>query len=1662
MLKKSNVIYNMCLNMIVKNEAHIILETLDSVYKYIDYWIICDTGSTDGTQQIIENFFKDKNIAGELYEEPWKNFAYNRTHALQKAYKKSKYLWIIDADDIVNGNLVFPKDMKSDSYNLTYGPGIRYVRTQVVNNQLEWIFKGVLHEFIERKNKESYYIDLIEGDYYIESRRLGSRNKNPQKYLDDAIILVRAIDEEPELAARYSFYAGQSYRDHGDLINAIKYYSKRIEYGGWYEEVYLSHMEIGNAMITLKYGKEAIVDIFMQGFKVIPDRYECLYYLTQYHYTNNDIERAFKVGTVLLNIKSILDYSLFVQEDIKKWKMYVLMYDIYIKMDEQNIVYPNEKKEQLIKYLNESNDVPLEIKNKLNHKNLPIIDSEQIDKLSNFIFLPNVDSYDNDIGYFPDKTFDELNDICNIFDNAVAFNTYGFIKSKINDVLIRLEPLKYQNEGIFISKKFVAEKIVDYEKIVDNEKYIDYNEELVNKISENIRTKKKNGITFTITTCKRYDLFEKTINSFINCCEDIMMIDRFIGIDDNSCKEDRNNMLNKYPFIEWIFKSEYSKGHLNSMNMIIDLIDSEYLVHLEDDWLFYERMDYISKALNILKQDKIITIDNIPNNQNIHIKQIKQVLFNKNYIEVAEQDTKGGYNCKTSDGFNYIIHEHYNDILDKENYNNACAKVNGSNCIYWSHYSFRPSVIKTDIFKTIGKYSLESSFFEREYADRYYASNFISSFFDKVTCRHIGKLTSEKGDNAYTLNNEKQFGITDNSSDSSSNISSDNSSNISSDVLSKESSTEPFTESSTEPSTEPSENQSNHKTYCINLERRPDRKNYMIKLFNKESITDYYFYKAIDGKQLKLSHIIYNLFENNDFNYRKGVIGCALSHYIIWKQLVESKYDFFIIYEDDITFTDNYKQKLDEVLKSVDFMECDYLLLGYHMFKNKRELHKDTYDTIKEDTIISKLNRELYIGSAFSYIITKTGASKILHYVNQNGIKHGIDYVVGIVPNLNIYETQPHLCFSEWVDKLSSDVDSDIQKDFDGFNFNNLIDQIKNEYYFYQYLDFSGNDILHYGKKTKNELFIILLENINSDIIAFNTLGFFKNKVDINKLVPSVYFLSSRNSYNYSFEEREGIFIRKDEIERQKKERKQINIKMICNWTSSENLCNEWSNLMQEKYRWNNLNFSCSDNDIDYYVIINKPDNQYYDPKKTIIFQMEPWCYDYNQYWGVKTWGEWAEPDFNKFLHVRTHKRYYNNCQWQIKQTWKELKYNSVEKDQFKQNKISTICSSKYFDPGHIKRIDFLKYVETQNDPNVIINIYGYDNRHNLKNYMGSLLSENKDNGIGPYKYYFIAENNIEFNYITEKIWEPILMESLCFYWGCPNLSDYIDPLAYVQLDLSNFNKSFNIIKDAIKNNLWEQRLEIIKREKQKILDKYSFCPTVERVIESHLEYNQYFGSLSNRKYETVCFIHSCTIDNVISTLIRLFDSIINSKLINKLDLIVINNIGNNISISNLDLPVEYIKKIHLINYSDNPLFYEIPTMNLIHSFSLFNPNVKLLYIHTKGISLTFTPMIDDWINLLIYFNIDKHDICIKELDNFNCIGCNYLLKPENHFSGNFWWSKTDYICKLDRIDQLIRHYAEFWLCSNKYAKIKSLHNSNVNHYKERYPPENYITAGTI
>ena len=79
-----------------------------------------------------------------------------------------------------------------------------------------------------------------------------------------------------------------------------------------------------------------------------------------------------------------------------------------------------------------------------------------------------------------------------------------------------------------------------------SDRYIFYNQDKVDQISQR-KPSEFPLLTLSITTCKRFDLFEKTINSIINCFEDIEKIDYWLCVDDNSSEEDRQKMMKKYP-----------------------------------------------------------------------------------------------------------------------------------------------------------------------------------------------------------------------------------------------------------------------------------------------------------------------------------------------------------------------------------------------------------------------------------------------------------------------------------------------------------------------------------------------------------------------------------------------------------------------------------------------------------------------------------------------------------------------------------------------------------------------------------------------------------------------------------------------------------------------------------------------------------------------------------------------------------------------------------------------------------------------------------------------------------------------------------------------------------------------------------------------------------
>ena len=271
--------------MIVKNESHIILECLNTIYKYLDYWVVCDTGSTDGTQDIIRNFFKEKGIPGEIVQHEWKGFGHNRTEAFRACEGKADYAFVIDADDYVDGTMPFDKEnMDADVYALRMGrPDFSWWRNQVFNlNAGKWEYVGVLHEYA-RCDKQNIVPKQLIGNYRVVARTMGARNLNItpiEKYKKDAEVLEKALLDEPD-NQRYHFYLAQSYFDSQQWAKAEEQYARRASMGGWQEEAYYSIYRIALCKAMQEKPWPEIQQAFLDAYNYRPCRAEPLYHIAQ-------------------------------------------------------------------------------------------------------------------------------------------------------------------------------------------------------------------------------------------------------------------------------------------------------------------------------------------------------------------------------------------------------------------------------------------------------------------------------------------------------------------------------------------------------------------------------------------------------------------------------------------------------------------------------------------------------------------------------------------------------------------------------------------------------------------------------------------------------------------------------------------------------------------------------------------------------------------------------------------------------------------------------------------------------------------------------------------------------------------------------------------------------------------------------------------------------------------------------------------------------------------------------------------------------------------------------------------------------------------------------------------------------------------------------------
>ena len=315
--------------MIVKDEEHCIERCLESIYKYIEYWVICDTGSTDKTKEVIQKFFDKKKIPGEIVDMPWEGFGVSRTKALECARGKMEYAWMIDADDSVAGRPNIPKNMDADGYTLRIKRGdFTWWRNHIFRLDADWCYEGILHEYAACK-KNPFYAKKLEGKYHIEARTEGGRNigiTSTEKYLKDAEVLLDALlnENSPHYEpdnVRYVFYLAQSYFDAGEHALSKEWYLKRAQMGGWEEEVFYSMYRVGICSCILESPWQECHEAFLQAWAYRPIRAEPLWQLSRLYRQNGNPRLAYLYAKAGLDTPFPENDILFISHDLWDWTL---------------------------------------------------------------------------------------------------------------------------------------------------------------------------------------------------------------------------------------------------------------------------------------------------------------------------------------------------------------------------------------------------------------------------------------------------------------------------------------------------------------------------------------------------------------------------------------------------------------------------------------------------------------------------------------------------------------------------------------------------------------------------------------------------------------------------------------------------------------------------------------------------------------------------------------------------------------------------------------------------------------------------------------------------------------------------------------------------------------------------------------------------------------------------------------------------------------------------------------------------------------------------------------------------------------------------------------------------------------------------------------------
>jgi len=308
--KRLPEIPRVCLVMNVRNESKIIERCLTSALPFIDAWAISiDSRSDDNTAELITKFFEQYPLPGKLERIEFKNFAHGRNEGLRVARSVPDwdYALLIDADMVLQGTLD-KSALVAPAYKIIqYAGTLKNPNTRLLRRDVPACYVGVTHEHLSVEGVEYAPITSLTIDDRNDG---GSKSDKTER---DIRLLLDGLQEEPN-NERYMFYLGNSYRESDRPHRAIYWYKKRIERGGWDEEIWYSYYGIAICLKDL--GDEpAFIEACFEAYNYRPWRAEALNLLATYYREKGKNDPAALIAEAFIRTKPA-DEMLFMELNV--------------------------------------------------------------------------------------------------------------------------------------------------------------------------------------------------------------------------------------------------------------------------------------------------------------------------------------------------------------------------------------------------------------------------------------------------------------------------------------------------------------------------------------------------------------------------------------------------------------------------------------------------------------------------------------------------------------------------------------------------------------------------------------------------------------------------------------------------------------------------------------------------------------------------------------------------------------------------------------------------------------------------------------------------------------------------------------------------------------------------------------------------------------------------------------------------------------------------------------------------------------------------------------------------------------------------------------------------------------------------------------------------